>query len=66
MVAPIMSTDVLDAIAKKWLTGLRDGLQGTSAWRATTPRLSDALREKVHGAVFYALMPEDVIPDSIR
>lgn len=65
MVAPIMSTDVLDAIAEKWLSGLQMDFKEYFRVACDDPELSDALREKVHGAVFYALMPGDVIPDSI-
>lgn len=60
-----MSTDALDAIAEKWLSSLQMDFKEYVRVACDDPELSDVLRERVHGAVFYALMPGDVIPDSI-
>lgn len=60
-----MSTEALDAIAESWLSSLQQDIKEFVRVVCDDPELDEKLRDRVHGAVFYALVPGDVIPDSI-
>ena len=60
-----MSTEALDAVAESWLTSLQQDIKEFVRVVCDDPELDEPLRDRVHGAVFYALVPGDVIPDSI-
>jgi uncharacterized membrane protein YkvA (DUF1232 family) len=60
-----MSTEALDAIAEAWLSNLQQDIKEFVRVVCDDPELEESLRDRVHGAVFYALVPGDVIPDSI-
>lgn len=60
-----MSTEALDAIAEAWLSTLQQDIKEFVRVVCDDPELEETLRDRVHGAVFYALVPGDVIPDSI-
>ena len=60
-----MSTEALDAIAESWLSTLQQDIKEFVRVVCDDPELDESLRDRVHGAVFYALVPGDVIPDSM-
>ena len=60
-----MSTEALQPIAEAWLSSLQQDIKEFVRVVCDDPELDEALRDRVHGAVFYALVPGDVIPDSI-
>lgn len=60
-----MSTDALDTIAEAWLSSLQQDIKEFVRVVCDDPELEETLRDRVHGAVFYALVPGDVIPDSV-
>jgi len=60
-----MSTEALDAIAESWLSTLQQDIKEFVRVVCDDPELDESLRNRVHGAVFYALVPGDVIPDSM-
>ena len=60
-----MSTEALDTIAEAWLSSLQQDIKEFVRVVCDDPELDESLRDRVHGAVFYALVPGDVIPDSI-
>ena len=60
-----MSTEALELVAERWLGSLAQDIKDYVRVVCDDPELEGALRDHVHGAVFYALVPGDVIPDSI-
>ena len=60
-----MSTEALDTIADSWLSTLQQDIKEFVRVVCDDPELDESLRDRVHGAVFYALVPGDVIPDSM-
>ena len=60
-----MSTESLEGIAESWLSSLQQDIKEFVRVVCDDPELDESLRDRVHGAVFYALVPGDVIPDSV-